>query len=221
MKFSSKLTGCLVVWIILMAGGASALAIPNQREGDTILPPDFEYGQGPEIAGAYYPPFGSKWNKAVFGAKDTYLSSGNPHSSFPPIPTTGFSGKHSIDMNVSGESDPYIYATFDGVISEIKHDYDSSVSSGKHSGQVLYLYDSIGKNQAIFAHIRIDRSVLNNYDAGNKKVTKGMVLGRIATKENLKEVDIDFDLATGSHLHYQLWINGKAQTGDQIEAWKY
>ncbi|KKP87711.1 MAG: hypothetical protein UR93_C0035G0007 [Berkelbacteria bacterium GW2011_GWA2_35_9] len=219
MNKSSCLTVFLIFFILFVGGGASALATPNYEEGDTILPPDFEYGQGPVIAGDIYPPFGDLWGKKKVTAKETY-SSGRTHSSFAPSPSAGFVGKHSIDLNVSNDSDPYVYATFDGVISHISRNHNSSVSDGDSSGQVLWLYDSNGKNQAIFAHIRIDRKVLANYDTGNKQITKGMVLGRIATKSNMKDYGLPFDM-NGSHLHYQLWLKGNAQTSNQIEAWNY
>ncbi|PIS08533.1 hypothetical protein COZ61_02220 [Candidatus Berkelbacteria bacterium CG_4_8_14_3_um_filter_33_6] len=219
MNKSSYLTVFLIFFILVIGGGASALAVPNYEEGDTILPPNFEYGQGPKIAGDLYPPFGDQWDKTIFGSKETYRS-GKPHSDFASH--HGFSNHNSsaIDLTVRGDNDPYIYATFDGIISDIILDHKSNVAGGKHSGQVLWLYDASGKNEAIYAHIRIDKNILANYNSGNKKITKGTLLGRIATRENMKEIGYQYAL-NSPHLHFQLWLNSKAQTGDQIETWKY
>lgn len=214
MNLSSKLTGFLIVWIIIMAGGASALAIPNQREGDTLLPPNFEYGQGPEIAGEVYPPFGGQQSKV----------SSNPepragHSDFVSSQNFSHSPKGSIDMSMVSDPDATVYATFDGNITDIHTNHKGETYEGS-GGQLLWLYNSNSKNEALYAHILVDNQVLNNYNSGNKTIKKGQAIGRIATKENMKDIGIN-DYSRKPHLHFQLWLNGVEAEYSKMHKWSY
>lgn len=213
MKFSSKLTGFLVIWIIIMAGGASALAIPNQREGDTILPPNFEYGQGPEIAGEIYPPFGDQQSKVS--------SRPDPRSSHSPYPSTqgfDYTPQGSIDMRINSDPEASIYAGFDSTITYLNE--NTPHSKGGSSAQVIAIYSSSSKNEARYAHIIINKDILNNYKNGIKIVKRGQLIGRVATPESARGAGI-YDFSMSPHLHFQLWLNGVEAEYAKMHKWSY